>query len=1462
MKRSLLTTFLLLWAVGHCHAQNSILYDFDGTNPSNPTTTINGITSCSSCNYDIDPGLNYSSGGLASSGQFLPLDLNQTVALANSSGCSCISDAFDDSELYMGCWFRMDPQTRVGNILNWRGRANLAFEETKFTASVILSSGSSMKIGWALNGTDRASREHYLDGDWHHIALSFEDGDTMRFYLDFCEVGQEEATNAGPLAESPASNQPELRFGSISGPRVYMGGIDEIDIRDRAFVPIAPGGINPGCLSCYYGDIDPMEFPPGYPGNVTETAAEQMELFPVPRYPMSHDLKAHFPFLDLDQFSPGNLSNSNDIPERIENTVRIQEQLASHFNYAILLGDAKLFTDDNLDPSINPNVERFSFEYNWIELAKRSDMKDKPRAVKSLYAQLSPKRAANGGKFNNDFPEIAPLSNEYIGRLDLGWPYYATDTTTGEINQPYRVNQSQDPNLGNNLYQYDYQTLEWYLTNLSNALGPNEKIQYWGENGEGKPKNLQPGSDHIENDQWMRNEYGSTPNYNLVNAERFLDFYSYYRDYQYNSSLVGNMMSGSKFSYFNIGGYDNSNSFDRYTEIRDVLNAPDGERYPTVYYYPQGQIRWRLSSGSNFGLSRTIESRREELDPSINDRFFAPFVSPGWDDSSYHLADRWMMRPAPYLGMLKVLGVMGAEYFHVFQSNLSHSRNPFFDCDATGNAEENAPEWNVWQLTAPGYAQATLARKDFFYKNSDLMDGDLHTSYGISNFGVEYGFNTGDQLHYVSGRQGNLAGVNDDQFLISGTIQTMSTALKGSSNERIEDVQIQLTSQIDPTVEIRSQGSTYFLDNSYTELDPASRTIFYQLDGWHEYAHPGHWTNDFYLEAELFEDNPLNALQTHQFEMYTDHTTVGGAYDFSDFTTYLSIYETGVERWCNSDDSPFATYTITPRSSTQEDLDLFVRARLKNTGLSSTIRVDIYPEGLEYLKQTVFLNNISSSTQWEWLRLNANGGVFKDLEAMPYVVKLYGHDSNVQIDALVLTPAGNVPTYIPVYTAGVQTSPQLSFINVQDPTCNEGNDGSAEVVVTGGTGPYSYLWDSGTKTAQNTTLFGGTHTVFVTDNGACLVGTVNLAPPTPIAFDLEETLASCHNVLDGELEVINITGGTGPYSMLWNTGDTGAILSNLKKGDYEVKVSDANNCVAKTATFLGIDRIHELVLVDDVIHNSSAGLGAVELKVNGCSGANCNWGNVTTNNFLGNPSFAISPSVGQQAYSTGPKRWAFSGLTPDTYTFSATYNGCTVEKDFEIASLTDLSVLPEKDNGCASTGSGSITVNVMAGTPPYIHKLYNQIDGTAVSTMNTSSRTTTFGNLVTGNYYVESFDNLSNVTNPVRSTYLITNKTNCKSGGGAESVQASEKDPFSVVCFPNPASERVYLRFEMPTDAGYVVEIRDIHGHILHRSTGSVYKKGQFVEEDIDLKGVSEGLYFFTVRTNTEERSGTFTVQR
>jgi hypothetical protein len=135
-------------------------------------------------------------------------------------------------------------------------------------------------------------------------------------------------------------------------------------------------------------------------------------------------------------------------------------------------------------------------------------------------------------------------------------------------------------------------------------------------------------------------------------------------------------------------------------------------------------------------------------------------------------------------------------------------------------------------------------------------------------------------------------------------------------------------------------------------------------------------------------------------------------------------------------------------------------------------------------------------------------------------------------------------------------------------------DGTATVNVTsGGTAPYTYLWNTNPLQTTQTIngIAAGTYTVTVTDSTGCTAissTTVHdLAGPTAQIANIVN--ASCGQN-DGSI-TLSVTGGTSPYSFMWSNGAISQSLTNVPGGLYCVTVTDVNNCSTNTCvTILNI----------------------------------------------------------------------------------------------------------------------------------------------------------------------------------------------------------------------------------------------------------------------------------------------------
>ncbi|MFK8104788.1 MAG: OmpA family protein [Saprospiraceae bacterium] len=141
----------------------------------------------------------------------------------------------------------------------------------------------------------------------------------------------------------------------------------------------------------------------------------------------------------------------------------------------------------------------------------------------------------------------------------------------------------------------------------------------------------------------------------------------------------------------------------------------------------------------------------------------------------------------------------------------------------------------------------------------------------------------------------------------------------------------------------------------------------------------------------------------------------------------------------------------------------------------------------------------------------------------------------------------------------------VAKITVEAPASTGNADGKATVKISGGTGAFSYKWDTGEATATASKLAPGERSVTVTDEAGCTV-TANIAIDEnilPLAVSLEQSgEIACHGETTAALTV-QVNGGKGPYQYAWNAASlNGENPKNLAPGTYEVTITDGEGTTA------------------------------------------------------------------------------------------------------------------------------------------------------------------------------------------------------------------------------------------------------------------------------------------------------------
>jgi gliding motility-associated-like protein len=418
-------------------------------------------------------------------------------------------------------------------------------------------------------------------------------------------------------------------------------------------------------------------------------------------------------------------------------------------------------------------------------------------------------------------------------------------------------------------------------------------------------------------------------------------------------------------------------------------------------------------------------------------------------------------------------------------------------------------------------------------------------------------------------------------------------------------------------------------------------------------------------------------------------------------------------------------------------------------------------------------------------------------------------------------------TFTTSATVGSNPGPTALTTTPSNSSCG-GATGSVIIgATTGGTGPYTYNFNSlgfaGTTTFNG--LGAGAYTVIVKDAHGCTFTTTstvgNNSAPTAVATTPSN--ASCSGA-NGTVSIGVTTGGTGPYTYNFNNLGFSAttVYNNLMAGTYPLVVKDVNGCIFSTTVTVGSNVGPTAQVVTPTGETCGAGNGSVTLgattngtgpftynfnnlgfsattayanisagtypvvvkDANGCTysttvtltnssgptiASSLGTNSLCTAGCIGAASVTISGGTGIMTYS-----WLPSGgntaTTPGTlcagsYTCTVTdSNGCVVK---QIIALTDPAPLVvstlSSTPATCNTSNGTATLNVTGGTPGYF---YSWSPGGAT----TSSVT----GLAAGSYIVSVAD-----ANSCPNSYTLTINN---SGGPAATLNASADVTCNLSC--------------------------------------------------------------------------------
>ena len=377
------------------------------------------------------------------------------------------------------------------------------------------------------------------------------------------------------------------------------------------------------------------------------------------------------------------------------------------------------------------------------------------------------------------------------------------------------------------------------------------------------------------------------------------------------------------------------------------------------------------------------------------------------------------------------------------------------------------------------------------------------------------------------------------------------------------------------------------------------------------------------------------------------------------------------------------------------------------------------------------------------------------------------------------------------------TQPASALSATQSQTnvsCNSGSNGSASVVASGGTAPYTYSWSpSGGSAATASNLAAGNYTVTITDvNGCTLQKAFTITQPVLLSATQSQTNVSCNSGSNGSASVV-AAGGTAPYTYSWSpSGGSAATASNLAAGNYTVTVTDANGCaLQKNFTITQPVLLSATQSQTNVSCNSGSNGSASVVAAGGTAPYTYSW----------------SPSGGSAATA--------SNLAAGNYTVTITdANSCALQKNFTITQPILLSATQSQANiSCNGGNNGSASVVASGGTAPYTYS-WSPSGGSAA----------TASNLSAGNYTATITDangcalqkNFTITQLVLLSATQSQNNVSCNGGNNGSATVAASGGAAPYTYSWSPSGGNAATASNLAT-GNYIVTITDANGCTLQK---------------------------------------------
>ncbi|GAA3769932.1 T9SS type A sorting domain-containing protein [Flavobacterium ginsengiterrae] len=409
--------------------------------------------------------------------------------------------------------------------------------------------------------------------------------------------------------------------------------------------------------------------------------------------------------------------------------------------------------------------------------------------------------------------------------------------------------------------------------------------------------------------------------------------------------------------------------------------------------------------------------------------------------------------------------------------------------------------------------------------------------------------------------------------------------------------------------------------------------------------------------------------------------------------------------------------------------------------------------------------------------------------------------------------------------------------------CNGDSNGVLTAEVIGGIPPYKYKWSkngteiSGLNTAVISGRDSGNYSVLVTDSANPAPGpyataeklNYTLAQPNQLIVSvLNKKNVLCYGASTGEI-VINIAGGTAPYTQVWTRNGQlySGPLDKLTAGIYNVTVTDKpdHGCTASLSQTVEITQPAAPLKIDS------------QLPIN-LTGFQTNNGSITVTVSGGTPTYTYEWTKDASVAVIGTTN-KISNLSAGIYHLIVKdANGCSLPQTDYIISQPDkleivsLTRTPNTNILCNGNKLGEFTAVVTGGVKEYTFEWLNNTTGekyTSTEVIGTTSTSSKASSLGAGNYIISVKDQNNNtlygtntftITQPDILAFTYTKQdVSCYSGnngtitlnitGGTKNTDVTK--PYNIVSSGGVINSQTGVISGL-TKGTYTVKVSDANG--------------------------------------------------